>query len=297
MRRLARRGTRPGQVPGGFTLLEVMVALAILAAALMAVADLSGGALRNFAYARDLSDATLLARGKMAELEERFEDSGFRDADESLDGDFADMGRPDVRWKAEVLRPTSKLSAEQLLAVFVGSSPDDVDTQQMLAKLLGGATGAAPGGGAAGGGGGPSGGASALAPGGALGAVLQAQLKAFSEELRSALRELRLTVTWKDGRREQALSVATHLVVLNPKAPGGARGASPDVPANVSEPPSPGSVTPALPGVPSAGTAPPGSGVLPSRRQAPGDGDEPGARPRPLRTPRGTHLNPPPRPQ
>jgi general secretion pathway protein I len=274
-----------------------MVALAILSASLMAVADLSGGALRNFAYARDLSDATLLARGKLAELEERFEDSGFRDADETLDGDFSDLGRPDVRWKAEVLRPTAKLTAEQLLAVFLGSSPDDADTQQMLAKILGGAAGGAPGGAGSGGGtSGPAGGAAALAPGGALGTVLQAQLKTFAEELRRALRELRLTVTWKDGRRDQGLTVATHLVVLNPKAPGGARGASPDVPANISEPPSPGSVTPALPGVPAAGAVAPIPGLRPSRRPLPPEGgEEPGARPRPIRTPRGTHLVPPPR--
>jgi general secretion pathway protein I len=272
-----------------------MVALAILAAALMAVADLSGGALRNFAHARDLSDATLLARARLAELEERFEDSGFRDADETLEGDFSDMGRSDVRWKADVLRPSTQLSAEQLLSVFLGSSPDDVDTQQMLAKLLGG--GAPGGGGPTGAAAGPAGSAAALAPGGALGAVLQAQLKAFAEELRKSLRELRLTVTWQDGRRKEELSVATHLVVLNPKAPGGARGASPDVPANVSEPPSPGSVTPALPGIPSAGPAapaPPGPSAGPERRRLPaGEGDEPGARPRPIRTPRGTHLNRP----
>jgi len=291
-----RRRARRGAAPAGFTLLEVMVALAILAAALMAVADLSGGALRNFAYARDLSDATLLARARLAELEERFEDSGFRDADETLDGDFSDMGRADVRWKAEVLRPTAKLSAEQLLSVFLGSSPDDVDTQQMLSKLLGGGA-PGSGGGAAGAAGGTAGGA--LAPGGALGAVLQAQLKAFAEELRKSLRELRLTVKWQDGKREREISVATHLVVLNPKAPGGARGASPDVPASVSEPPSPGSVTPALPGIPAAGTpaasAGPASGA--SRpRLPPGDGEDPGARPRPIRTPSGTHYNRPQRP-
>ena len=52
------------------------MALAVLAGALMAVADLSGSALRNFGYARDLSVATLLARGKMAEMEEKYEDTG-----------------------------------------------------------------------------------------------------------------------------------------------------------------------------------------------------------------------------
>ena len=290
---------RRGAARGGFTLLEVMVALAVLAGALMAVAELSGGALRNFGHARDLTDATLLARAKLAELEERLEDSGFQDADETLDGDFAEMGRPDVRWKAEVLRPTTKLSPEQLLAVFLGSSPDDVDAQSMLTKLLGGGAGGAAGGlaGAAGGAAGAAG--TALGAGGAMGTVLQAQLRAFAEELRRSLRELRLTVSWGTGKREEGFSVATHLVVLNPRAPGGARGASPDVPANLSEPSSAGSVTPALPGIPVAGAPPPatpGAGAGASRRAPQEDPGDSATRPRPIRTPRGTHTSRPPVP-
>jgi general secretion pathway protein I len=282
-----------------------MVALAVLAGALMAVAELSGGALRNFGYARDLTDATLLARAKLAELEERLEDSGFQDADEILDGDFADMGRPDVRWRAEVLRPTTKLSPEQLLAVFMGSSPDDVDAQSMLGKLLGGGAGGAAGAagglaGAAAAAGGAAGAAgTALGAGGAMGTVLQAQLKAFAEELRRSLRELRLTVSWGAGKREDGFSVATHLVVLNPRAPGGARGASPDVPANLSEPSSAGSATPALPGIPVAGPPPPatpGAGAGASRRAQPEDPGDSATRPRPIRTPRGTHTFRPPEP-
>jgi hypothetical protein len=159
----------------------------------------------------------------------------------------------------------------------------------MLGKLLGGGAGGAAGGaaGAAGAAG------TALGAGGAMGVVLQAQLKAFAEELRSSLRELRLTVSWGTGKREEGFSVATHLVVLNPRAPGGARGASPDVPANLSEPPSPGSVTPALPGIPVAGTPPPATpaaGAGASRRAPQEDGGDSATRPRPTRTPRGTHT-------
>ena len=64
-----RRGAALRRRVRGFTLLEVMVALALLAAAFMALADLGGNALRNYGYARDLTAATLLARGKMVELE------------------------------------------------------------------------------------------------------------------------------------------------------------------------------------------------------------------------------------
>jgi len=212
----------------GFTLLEVMVALAVLAASLMAIADLSGNAVRNYTYARDLSAATLLARGKMAELEERFEDSGFRDFDESLEGDFADQGRPEFRWKAELKKPDSKLSTEQLLSVFLGGSADDADTAGLLGKLLGG--------GSQGTGGTPSSGPASGAPGGPLGGILQTQLTAFGEDIKKSIREMRLTVSWEDGKQKNGFDVATYLVVLNPKAPGGSRGADPDIPPGLASP-------------------------------------------------------------
>ena len=74
----------------GFTLLEVMVAIAILAFALVSVSDIVSSALRSQALARDLEVATLLARGKMAELTERYEREGFKVGGEEDDGSFED---------------------------------------------------------------------------------------------------------------------------------------------------------------------------------------------------------------
>ena len=158
----------------GFTLLEVMVALAVLAGSLMAVAVLSGNAMRNYVYSRELSVATLLARGKMAELEEKYEDAGFTDFDQTEEGTFADQGEPNMRWKLELQKPSSDLTAEKILAAFLGGGEGDTGTQEMIGKLLGGSPGAGAGGGSKGG---PSSGA----PGGLLGGVLQGQIKAFTE--------------------------------------------------------------------------------------------------------------------
>jgi len=219
---------RPGR-RGGFTLLEVMVALAVLAGALMAVADLSGSALRNFAYGRDLSIATLLARGKMAALEEKYEDQGFTDFDETEEGSFADEGQPGMRWKLELKRPGAGLSAEQILGAFLGAGEGDVGTQELLGKILGSQTPAA---GAKGGGSGPTAGL----PAGVTGSVLQTQINAFAEELKKGVRQVTLRVSWKDGKIDQGFDVSTFWVVLNPKAPGGARGPNPDVPPNLASP-------------------------------------------------------------
>ncbi len=214
----------------GFTLLEVMVALAVLAGALMAVAELSGTALRNYGYARDLTVATLLARGKMAEVEEKYEDQGFTDFDETEEGNFADQGQPGIRWRLEVKKADSSLTAEQLLAALLGAGTEDAGTQELIAKLMGSATGGA--GGTGGGGSGPS----SAGPGGLLGSVLQTQLTAFAEQVKKAVRRVTLTVSWKDGKVDHSFDVSTVMVVLNPKAPGGARGMDPDIPPNVSTP-------------------------------------------------------------
>ena len=219
----------------GFTLLEVMVALALLASALMAMADLAGGALRNHAYARDLSAATLLARGKLAALEQKYEDQGFKDFDESEEGDFSQEGRPELRWRAQIVKPDGDLSAEQLFARLAGTSSGD--PQELMSKLLGGgdpsalagaagAAGAAPGG--------PAQGPTSTNPlAGVMTGMLQQQLTALGETLKKSFRELRFTVAWRDGKATHEFTVTTHLLVLNPRAPNDARGDNPEVPPNL----------------------------------------------------------------
>jgi general secretion pathway protein I len=209
-----------------------MVALALLAAALVAVADLCGNALRNHAYARDLSAATLLARGKMAELEQKYEDQGFKDFDEQEEGDFSDSGRPEMRWKLELVKPAADLSAEQLMAMLAGTP----DVDQLMEKVLGGLGGTALAGATGGSSAGSSGGPTSTAAGPMAGIVtnlLKAQLTTFGEIVKRSLREMRFTISWRDGAVPRGFTVTTHLLVLNPRAPNGARGDDPEVPPNL----------------------------------------------------------------
>jgi general secretion pathway protein I len=211
----------------GFTLLEVMVALAIIAMALMALSDLGGSALRNHAYASQLSQATLLARGKLAELEDAYEDTGFKDFDQSDEGDFDEQGHADIKWRVELKKPEAELSSEQLLAFLTGAAGDDA--QGVLEKLMGlGST--------SGSGGSQSAPASLGVAGAVMSNLIKTQLTAFGEQIKKSLREMRLIVSWADGRQRRQFTVVTHLLVLNPRAPGGARGESPDVPPGISAP-------------------------------------------------------------
>jgi general secretion pathway protein I len=187
---------RPRSAPrraGGFTLLEVMVALAILAGALLAVSDIVSGALRNHVRARNLEVATLLARGKLAALEDHYEAKGFKPSDEGEEGTFEDEGHPEVRWRVEVIVPPGDLGPEAVLRALTGS---DEALQQLLP---------------------PPDQAPQLAPFQAvLAAQLQALLGSLGQKLKLGVREVRLTVSWPEGAAEESFGVTTYLVVLAP---------------------------------------------------------------------------------
>jgi len=188
----------------GFTLLEVMVALAILAAALLGVTQLASAALRNHERAVRLEIATLLARGKLAALQDTYQKDGFKDFDQEDEGTFEDEGHPEIRWRAEARKPRIELGPEQILAVLTGAKGDDADSLD-LAKLLGGKAQSADD---------AASGITTLFPGAAaLAGGLRAQATQIGEQIKKALREVRLTVSWRDGTKEESFTVVTHLVV------------------------------------------------------------------------------------
>jgi general secretion pathway protein I len=81
---------------GGFTLLEVMIAMAILAIALVTVYQSQSQSLSMAANSRFLTTASLLAQGRMAEI-----DSSNPREVVSGTGDFGEAF-PDYTWQVEV---------------------------------------------------------------------------------------------------------------------------------------------------------------------------------------------------
>ena len=177
----------------GFTLLEVMVALAVLAGALLVVSEVVGGALRNHARAQRLGVATLLARGKMNALQAWYERKGFRDFDEEDEGSFEEEGHPEIRWRVDVRKPTLAAGPEAVLASLTGGkkleeflpSPKDAPQLAPFQAILAG--------------------------------VIQVQLTRISEQLKRTAREVRLTVSWQDGAARESFDVVTELVVTDPE--------------------------------------------------------------------------------
>jgi general secretion pathway protein I len=200
----------------GFTLLEVMVALAVLALALTAASDVVGGALRNHVRARQLDVATILARGKLAEIEASFEYDGFRDFDQKEDGTFEAEGHPEVKWQSEALKPQLELGADAVLRALTGIDGGVAG----LLGLQGGQAGQAGAAGAAAkvGLSGMTGPTSAPAGGmtGPAVGLIQQQLAGLGEQIKQGVRELRLTVSWPDGKATESFTVVTWLVVLTP---------------------------------------------------------------------------------
>jgi general secretion pathway protein I len=211
----------------GFTLLEVMISLAILAIALVAISGLNGGAVTMHAYGRRATEATLLLRGKMLDVEDELEKNGFSDFDDEKHGDFSDDGAAGYGWSAEILKPDVRLDPAQLLTMISGAGQGQAGTSRsgslasaasaLAGSLLGG-SGAAPAQPAAGG--------AAAMLGGPLGGVLQGQATTFIETLKKSVREIRLTVSWSDGKDRRSVS-ASQIVVILPQAPGQPAAAAP----------------------------------------------------------------------
>jgi general secretion pathway protein I len=207
-----------------FTLLEVIVALAILGVSLMAILDINSQAVYSHVYAKKLTVATLLARGKMVDLEQKLYDSGLNGDDEEDSGDFGEEGWPSYKWRAKVIVPkTNGLSPEQLFgALFNLPMGDGKDGAGGLGGLMSGLFGAGgktpPGGAAAAAAAGAAGGAQNAMAGalGPMAGIAQQQFTQMVDQLQKSVREVHLTVTWKEGKLTESIDLVTHVVSMGP---------------------------------------------------------------------------------
>lgn len=109
--KVLRKGNNRSRLSGGgFTLLEVMVAMAILVACLVPLLSAIIGGLRSTANARDIIVATQLARNKMTQMElETFPEFEGKDS-----GDFG-KEFPNYTWRTEIYkRPELELLEDQI---------------------------------------------------------------------------------------------------------------------------------------------------------------------------------------
>jgi general secretion pathway protein I len=139
---------------GGFTLLEVMVAVAIMALSLTAIFSSQGGAIRAGARARHLTTATLLARCKMGEVEEQMAREGFPAVMADGDDECCEDGEQEgfrCHWQVEqVMLPDSMSENDNPLGLGLGgegtgSTPGRSGADATASNLEQALTGAAGG--------------------------------------------------------------------------------------------------------------------------------------------------------
>ncbi|HVP62775.1 MAG TPA: prepilin-type N-terminal cleavage/methylation domain-containing protein [Myxococcaceae bacterium] len=287
----------------GFTLLEVVVALAILGLALMAIFDMNAGAVASHAYAKRLTVATMLARSKMTDIEQELYDKGFDTDDREIQGDFRAEGWEAYTWRAQILAPrTTEVSPDKLLEALFNIPPGKDGASGLAALLGGGRDGGAAGlgsfsqlqqslGNLASGQSGPS--LGALPPGataasglsalGPFAGLAQTQMQQLLQQIQKSVREVHLTVSWKDGKREESIDLVNDVFSLRQGSdrngtPGAALSTTTGLPGAPGTPGAPGQLPfpgGGIPGVntggqpifgPIRGNTPPGTALDPNGR-------------------------------
>lgn len=160
----------------GFTLLEVMVAVAIVAVSMGVIVEIESHAIEKTNDAKAFTVATLLARGKILDVQQKLQEDGFGDFMKILDGDFEEEGFPDFRWVARVRKV-------------------EVPTPPTGSGVEGAATGATGN----------------AAPGMSL-AMLGPMFQNVGQVLENAVREIDLRVMWKDGVYDRDIRIVTHVI-------------------------------------------------------------------------------------
>jgi len=229
---VAATAVRPARASArrGFTLLEVMLGLALLGLALTVLIKSTASDIFSAQQAHMMGIVTDLARGKMYDIEEKLLHDGFSDTEQHEDDlSFSDEGWPAVHYsyKVEVVELPG---FEQLQAIIAGTSAgrsSDSSKPNKLELTNGGSSGEPTSGGGGfgdsmlggmlsqfgglGGGGGAGGKGSADINASIGGAFVQSQYMMFQQVLKVTIRKVTLTVTYQVMGSDRDLKVVQFL--------------------------------------------------------------------------------------
>ncbi len=200
----------------GFTLLEVMVALALLGLGMVVLIKSTAGNIFSTEEAHMMGIATDLARGKMYDIEEILLKDGFTDSDQSQESEkcFEDEGWPNICYSYKVEEPKlpsfdqlqtmGQKQAEKAMKEAAGSAGSALGTA-LGSDSLGGFENSTLG--------------SMMGLMGSLGggkqditaeqgaSLFQSQYQMFQEILKVSVRKVTLTVKWKTLGRDRDMKV------------------------------------------------------------------------------------------
>jgi prepilin-type N-terminal cleavage/methylation domain-containing protein len=123
---------------GGFSLLEILVSLAILAMSLVVLSRIVTGNVTAANHARMTTAATFLARSRISMMEQSLLEYGFAEMDGEDTGDFREDGFPRFRWYSNVER--IELPADSTQKVQQASNKQTLSNNpmEMLSGFMGG---------------------------------------------------------------------------------------------------------------------------------------------------------------
>ena len=220
--------------PSGFTLLEVMIAVAILSLTLVTLLSVVTGNIRATHHASLTTTATFLARGKMVDLEDQVLENGFSTDDESAEGTFKEQDHPEFRWDSIIERvelPADAAMKQRDESMDKMKDTDNANPMSMISGFLGG--------------------------------MMSSFIEPVRLGLQEAVRRVTLHVSWDEtGRPNQQIEVVQYLAdpsKLDAALTGG--GAVPGATG------AGGAAAPAIPGLPSitAPAAPGAAAAVPTK--------------------------------
>ncbi len=132
-RHLRRRGRA-----GGFSLLEILVSLAILATALVVLSRIVTGNVAAANHARMTTAATFLARTRISMMEQSLLEYGFAEMDGEDAGTFTEEGFPRFRWYSYVERIELPADATQKVQQASQKQTLSNNPMEMLSGFMGG---------------------------------------------------------------------------------------------------------------------------------------------------------------
>lgn len=125
--RVRRSGLK--KIPdSGFTLLEVMIAVAILAMVLVTLMGLKNRSMQDVLLADRMTTATLLAKREMSNL---IQNTAARPNEEETEGEFAEKEYADYTWKT-TMTTLSPVENVQILEIKVAVLWKEGDRQEMV---------------------------------------------------------------------------------------------------------------------------------------------------------------------
>lgn len=177
----------PMRRPLGFSLLEMMVAVALLSTGLVLLLQVQARSIQLAQDAREMTVATMLVRGKLLDCQTELLKAGFSIGDFDRDGNFDDEGYPTFFWECHAYKPDMPVA--------------DVGDVQAAMSGVGAADTAE----------------AAQAQGAELGMQFLAPVMSqMSSILGDSIRELVVLVRWGEGGDVQEMTVTTHVIDKQP---------------------------------------------------------------------------------